>query len=176
MPLTVGLPCTIVDWRINWIGKEEEKNGMVTVKDTLPEFSWRDWGKSRRPSVRVVGVPTSILTRRSLHTRPQQIHHMVWPAPFRVTLSLPLVSWVVFHVDGEESYLTLTTWDLRASLSSQCGSVATSCCIGQIISYLGCSAKGSVILVVFCIACLGILQNLIQAVRARGIQKYMLMF
>ena len=89
----------------------------MIVKGKLPEFSCRDWGNPRRPSA-IVLVATSIPACRFLYTRPQHLHRLVWPAPLGVTWPFPLLLWLVFHVGGDGSYLTLTTVDLHGPGSS----------------------------------------------------------
>jgi hypothetical protein len=56
---------------------------------TIPEFSWKGWGKSRRTTFRIAGVPADILTEQQRNVC-REIYRYAYPLGLKEILQ-PLV-------------------------------------------------------------------------------------
>jgi hypothetical protein len=61
-----------------WTGRDLEGSSRSLIEIIILAFGWRDWGKPRRTSVRIIGVSAKIWTKHLLSSRAFPLQQAAW--------------------------------------------------------------------------------------------------
>jgi hypothetical protein len=86
---------------VGWIMNDEletgvEWSGHYPSDDTILAFIWKEWGKPRNTSIRIIGAPTEIQTRNLLNTNLKiyRLDQLADGQLYRFVTTLYCTSWI----------------------------------------------------------------------------------